>query len=258
MENTVDILLFGGQSNMQGQTESVPEYNPPVENALEYRFLSNILVPLCHPVGEDIGENLLKGAHLQNGSLVPDFCRAYTEKTGRKVVAVHVAKGATTVSQWQKGTDRYEAAAKKIANAIETAKRIGKIGKIYYMWLQGESDGIELTAKEKYIELLTAFKNDLKTDFGIDKFGIIKVGYFLSLGDWLTPEQQKLYTDADEAIMAAQEELVAADPDFVMLSRICPHICKLPEYINPEAMGHYNNRAMELIGRDAANALALL
>ena len=258
MENTVDILLFGGQSNMQGQTESVPEYNPPVENALEYRFLSNSLIPLCHPVGEDVGEDLIKGAHLQNGSLVPDFCRAYTEKTGRNAIAVHVAKGATTVSQWQKGTDRYLAAAKKIGGAIEAAKTLGNIGKIYYMWLQGESDGIELTTKEKYMELLTALKNDLKADFGIDKFGIIKVGYFLSLCEGLTSEQQKTYTEADEAIMSAQEELVATDLDFVMLTRLCPYICKLPEYINPEAMGHYNNRAMELIGTDAANALALL
>ncbi len=258
MQNVVDILIFGGQSNMQGQTEAIPTLNFPVENTLEYRFLSNSLIPLCHPVGEDIGEDHLKAAHLGNGSLVPDFCRTYTEKTDKRVIAVHVAKGATTVAQWQKGTDRYEAAAKKIGSAIEAAKTLGNIGKIYYMWLQGESDGIELTTKEKYMELLTALKNDLKADFGIDKFGIIKVGYFLSLCEGLTSEQQKTYTDADEAIMAAQEELVENDPDFVMLSRVCPHICKFSEYINPDAMGHYNNRAMELIGSDAANALAML
>ena len=257
MVNTIDILIFGGQSNMQGQTESTPEYNPIIPNSLEYRFLSDSLIPLRHPVGENIGE-LIKAAHLGNGSLIPDFCRTYSEKTNRNVIAVHASRGATTVSQWQKGTDRYSASADKISGAIKKAKSLGNIGKIHYIWLQGESDGIERTPKETYARLLTALKNDLKADFGIDKFGIIKVGYFVSLCEGASPELQKLRTDADEAIMSAQEELVSSDPDFVMLTRLCPYICKLPEYINPEAMGHYNNRAMELIGTDAANALAKL
>ncbi len=33
-----DILIFGGQSNMQGQTEVLSEI---VENAYEYRFLTD-------------------------------------------------------------------------------------------------------------------------------------------------------------------------------------------------------------------------
>ena len=68
MENTVDILLFGGQSNMQGQTESVPEYNPPVENALEYRFLSNSL-PHLPP---SLVSRLIRKKHFRvNGKHVP-------------------------------------------------------------------------------------------------------------------------------------------------------------------------------------------
>ena len=34
----VDIIIFGGQSNMQGQTESLPEENREIEGALEYKF----------------------------------------------------------------------------------------------------------------------------------------------------------------------------------------------------------------------------
>ena len=49
----MDILIFGGQSNMQGQTEGLPENNAPVQGALEYRVKTDELIPLQHPVGED-------------------------------------------------------------------------------------------------------------------------------------------------------------------------------------------------------------
>lgn len=41
----IDILIFGGQSNMQGQTEGLPVVNAPVERALEYRARENALQP---------------------------------------------------------------------------------------------------------------------------------------------------------------------------------------------------------------------
>ena len=31
----MDIIIFGGQSNMQGQTEGLPTENAPVQGALE-------------------------------------------------------------------------------------------------------------------------------------------------------------------------------------------------------------------------------
>jgi hypothetical protein len=43
-----------------------------------------------------------------------------------------------------------------------------------------------------------------------------------------------------------------------MLTRVCPELSLKPEYINPEASGHYNNAAMEIIGSEAGKALAKL
>ena len=48
-----DLILFAGQSNMQGQTEQLLDADP-VQGAQEYRFLSNTFVPLRDPVGENI------------------------------------------------------------------------------------------------------------------------------------------------------------------------------------------------------------
>ena len=48
----MDIIIFGGQSNMQGESES--RTPGVVAHAYEYRFLDDTIVPLENPVGEDI------------------------------------------------------------------------------------------------------------------------------------------------------------------------------------------------------------
>ena len=49
----MDVTIFGGQSNMQGQTESLPANNAPAQGALECRYKTNELVSLSlqHPDG---------------------------------------------------------------------------------------------------------------------------------------------------------------------------------------------------------------
>ena len=169
--NTIDVIIFGGQSNMQGQSECLTE-TEIVNNAYEYRYLTDELINLQNPVGEnmksdftegyffenDIGvkwvqEHILGGACYKHTNLVPEFSRAYTEITGNEVVAVHVAKGSTEIDKWLKGTLGYEALCKKSLKAIE---KVGKenIGHIYFMWLQGESDAIAGNSKSYYKEKL--------------------------------------------------------------------------------------------------------
>ena len=241
----MDVIIFGGQSNMQGQTEGLPENNESVQGAWEYRFLDDTLIPLKHPVGEDVKfEKWIAAAHMGGGSLVPDFCRAYIEATGREVVAIHTAKGSTTLAEWLHGTQHHYWAFKKQKKALEKISKTNTIDRIYYVWLQGESDAIIETAEEEYYNKLITYKNELKNELGIDLFGIIKVGYFTK------------NTILDEGIMRAQERAVETDSDFVMLSRICVELSKKPEYLNPNARGHYNNEGLRLIGEDAGHKLA--
>lgn len=251
-----DLLIFGGQSNMEGQTEGLPEPNEPVERALEYFYLRDELLPLKHPVGEDVGE-YLGGACYGFGSLVPDFCRAYVEASGRRVIAVHAAKGATTVREWLPGTGIYRESCNKIKGAIAKTGR-DNIDKIYYMWLQGESDALASTSCEEYLRLLTLYKNALKEDLGIDRFCIIKVGYFCGVVSGVKDRPKDVAIACDEAIMKAQDVAAATDSDFAMLTDICPKIVLLSEYVNPFEEGHFNNKAMTLIGNTAGKALAEL
>ena len=52
----IDVLVFGGQSNKQGRTEGIPNPNVPIQDALEYHYLTDKLIPLAHPVGETIAD----------------------------------------------------------------------------------------------------------------------------------------------------------------------------------------------------------
>ena len=77
----MDVIIFGGQSNMQGASYTLPADNDPVEGAVEYRWWDqNCTKPLCHPVGEDFSEYIL-GAAKGGGSLIPDFCKNYIKNT---------------------------------------------------------------------------------------------------------------------------------------------------------------------------------
>jgi hypothetical protein len=253
---------------MQGQTERLTEDNAPIENAFEYRFFTDNLIPLKNPVGEFILKDLSKGwdvpknvvadqirewqiAHALGGSvsgntnLVPKFCKHYTEITGKKVVAVHTAKGATGVNDWLPDNVVYKTAWKKMQMAIECIKKQFSIDKIYIAWLQGESDAIGGMSTSEYMEKLTQLKNNAKKDFGVDKFGIIKVGQFTT-------------TNRDQAIFEAQETLPLIDSDFLMLSRITEDLIDDPAYMNPYARGHYNSDGQEKIGTHTGTNLALI
>ena len=52
-----DLILFMGQSNMQGETEGCSE-TEEVPGALEYKYLTDTLTPLKNPVGENIGHDM--------------------------------------------------------------------------------------------------------------------------------------------------------------------------------------------------------
>lgn len=252
----MDILIFGGQSNMVGLTGKIPEPNPIINGAVEYRFLEDKLVLLKHPVGEN-WDVMLQRSIDGGGSLIPYFCSKYIADTGKDIVVIHAAKESTTIAEWQKGTQRFYYMSQKIRGGIEKAKERGIIDHIYYIWLQGEGDAVIGTTEDEYVESIIKYKDILKREFAIDKFCIIKVGYFFCTSQWHTHigtyDSKKM---CDEAIMRAQERVVSEDDDFIMLTRVCSELSLNQQFINPQNSGHYNNEAMKIIGSEAARELA--
>ena len=243
---------------MQGQSECLSEDNV-VENAFEYKFLTDESVPLKNPVGENITVDFKEGyvhvkgtpsdkwrdTHLTGSAcynhtnLVPEFCRAYTENSERQVVAVHVAKGNTTISEWLPGTKGYDVIVKKSICAVKKANP----EHVYFVWLQGESDAIAGKSSCYYKEKLTELCNGLKKDIGLEKFGIIRVGRFVN-------------DSLDDRIILAQDEICKENEDFIMLTDIATDLNEKPEYMNPFVKGHYSAKGLEKLGKTAGKALA--
>ena len=157
----MDILIFGGQSNMQGQSENLTD-TVPLCGTYEYKWLNDQIVPLCNPVGENIkydktaGDAVTKTTNIHgwleshvagaacygNTNLVPKFCENYRKSTGAEILAVHIAKGSTEIKEWLPSTPGYEMIVEKASAAVRKAKENYRVDHVYFVWLQGESDAI--------------------------------------------------------------------------------------------------------------------
>ena len=260
-----DLILFMGQSNMQGETEGCSE-TEEVPGALEYKYLTDTLTPLKNPVGENIGHDMkpflnpdglefldqlkdpvLLAPEKNCTTLLPSFARSYIKKTNREIVAVHAARGSTGIEYWLPGTEGYHSVVTKTLGAI---RKIGKenLCRIFVVWLQGESDMLVGMSKKDYINRLIALRDGLSEELGIDTFGIIRVGSFSSVVSWWKgdPETRKAN---DKAIQDAQDTLCKEYPGFLMLTTITDKlIFGDSKYRNPHAEAHYSSLGQEMIG----------
>ena len=258
----MDIIIFGGQSNMQGQSEALTG-TEIIPNAFEYRYLDNQIIPLKNPVGEDIAFDKTQGYRYEQGvdqnewlnthiagsacyghtNMVPEFCRVYTEITGNKVLAVHVAKGSTVIADWLSNSAGYQIIAQKAGAAIANVKSRETVKSIFFVWLQGESDAMSGNSKAYYKEKIIELCQALKRDIGIKKFGIIRVGRFTN-------------DERDLEIISAQDEICHENEDFLMLTDIATQLNEQSEYMNPCVRGHYSAKGLEKLGAEAGKTLA--
>lgn len=260
----IDVVIFGGQSNMQGQSECLTSAEI-VQCAYEYKFLEDTAKPLKNPVGENIkydrskGYSVTEGTDLRvwlsehvtgsscygNTNLVPAFCRKYIDACEEEieVLASHSAKGSTQISEWLPGTKGYEILVDKGEAAIAYAKQRGQVGRIFFVWLQGESDAIAGVSKDVYKKSLMVLNQALRTELGIERFGIIRVGRFTR-------------DERDMEIICAQDEICNEQKEFLMLTEIATELNEQEEYMNPYVKGHYSAKGLEKLGAAAGRRFA--
>jgi len=257
-----DVIIFAGQSNMQGQSEAVlPDGD--MTGCYEYKMFLDKIVPLSTPVGDNVRNDLTEGypiteetdlgkwlsehalgaACYGNTNLVPAFCKKYVKETNKFVIAVHAAKGSTTVSEWLPGTAGYDALIKKSVSAVNKAREGYEVENIYVVWLQGESDAIYALSKDAYKEKLSCLADELFEKVGIGKFGIIRVGRFT-------------LDERDDEIIKAQDEICREDERFLMLTEIATELNEKPEFMHPRIFGHYSVKGLRKLGEAAAESLA--
>ena len=248
--NTVDLFLFMGQSNMAGRGIVTAEHNVPapalVEGAgYEYRAVSSPgrLYPISEPFGRH--ENRKGGiddGELKTGSMVTAFVNAYYEGTGIPVVGVSASKGGSRIDQWQPGGEYLKDAIARLNAASEfLAAGQYRIRHRYMLWCQGESDGDIAKPGEQYRREFERMLDEM-LQAGIEKCFLVRIGRYNGIGD----------TDYSE-IMMTQDSIAQANADVVMVSRLFAQMRRRGLMKDDF---HYFQEAYNLVGQEAGENAA--
>ena len=213
---TVDLVIFAGQSNMSGKGEAKDA--PEVKKGYEFRAISdpdglyNIIEPFgineCTPDGANdffLNQMVLR----KRGSLVSSFANTYYEMTGVPIVAVSCSEGASKVSDWMHGGSNHD----DLMNRYELAKAYldqsegFKVRYVYMVWCQGESDGDAGVTGAEYYERLKSFSGEFLDQGLVDAFMVIQTGTYGENWDKyneIREAQKKLCLENDKCIMLSE------------------------------------------------------
>lgn len=240
-EKEVDIILFSGQSNSCGRaqlgdcsTEEDLLLSTPISKAFHFNNLeSTEPLEIVEPISA-------------NGSgtygYIPAFLNAYYETTKRRVCACFMSSGGANLSKFvpyvlddnsQPTTTRntyFKAMVDRVSHAKTQLTTLGyTVGGIYLVWCQGENDAYyygysnnyatayeqTLTTPELktayYKELFMTLVDGLKTEIGLDKAFIIRIGHRKE-----NPTKWEMYGP----IVQAQSELGKEQNDCVLVSTV--------------------------------------
>ena len=240
---TMDVIIFMGQSNMSGAGGDASLAPELTEGAgYEYRAVTDPdnLYVLTEPFGENENSGALDDTDIceRNGSLVTAFVNAYYEETGTPVVAISASRGSSSLNGWLNNGLKEEAAsrlasAKQYLNSHKINAR-----HIYMVWFQGEADANLQTTADEY-------KSGMKTIFNYMSEQGVEACFVIELG----PDLTDLEKHAE--IMEAQVQLCGESDDFVMVSTLPAALTD--EEMKDEGGVHFTQEALNLIGDDAGS-----
>lgn len=239
---TVDVVIFAGQSNMSGAGGNAKNA-PAVAAGQGYEFKAvsspNGLYPIKEPFGNTEGGYVGENSSLKRGSLVSSFVNAYYAQTGVPVVAISAARGNTASSWWAQPQVIADLNSRftKALNYLNTNHY--SVRRKYVVFLQGESDVINGVKQDQYKRNINSAFSGL-FNAGLDQVFIITPG--------CTSNGIIDYSP----VVKAQEELCASNSRFSLGSEL---LRTLPaSYMSDEL--HYNQKALNMVGADAAARVA--
>lgn len=248
-----DLILFAGQSNMAGRGEAELAQLCPAAAGLEYRAVTmpQRLVPIREPFGRcENREGGIDDHEMKSGSLVSAFVNAYSQASGRSVVAVSASQGGTSTAQWLEYLA--EDAARRLEDALAFLNSRGAApAHVLVAWCQGETDGDHAVTKETYIRNFERIWEMLRKA-GAQQCGLIQIGHYNYKGYPCAPDgQDGLTVDAQyDVIRKAQAELCERRPDVWMIGSFEPCLSMMKDQF------HYHQPAYEQVGRQAGKAFA--
>lgn len=258
VNDTVDIAVFAGQSNMSGRGTAAEATICDINAGFEYKSVSNptTLVPIQEPFGlnEDRENGIYDynsdGTTKRTGSMVSSVVDEYYKNTGRQLVAVSASIGGTNTTQWK--NTYISDAVKRLDDTKKFLEVNGiKIGRTFVVWCQGESDGDAKTTSENYKSNTKDIFNTFKEHDAGNCF-MVQIGHYnyvkySGTKDGLTGAE---WDEKYGIIRTAQEELCESDNDFTLVGSFEPYITDMKDRY------HYNQATYNTVGKTVGENIA--
>ncbi len=211
--DTVDLVVFAGQSNMAGAGGNYQQAPLP-ETGTAYEFNcadsdKKKLIAMREPFGNGTNRAyILNGRYVSgNGTLTSAFAIQYYKKAKVPIVGVPAAWGGTSTNSWLKNT-----MLKTTISRLKKAKKYLKKNKIkirhiYVVWYQGESDGQAGYSGETFTKNMKKIWKQFKSA-GAEKLFMIKIAQQVNKMGIMNPIQE------------AQTKLCKKEKDFLMATTV--------------------------------------
>lgn len=239
------LFLIAGQSNASGVGDAKQSPQWPFNSGYEYKVISDELVPLIDPVGEEV--NGFETA--KTGSAWPAFASRYFELSSKQVTIVQAAKGGSTLNSKYSSYLRWDSLGALFKAAVDkTTKAITKTGIPLsgIIWSQGEADASFINALQsseiEYKKQLKLLIKRFRFEFGSNTpFYIIQTGF--ANGE---------NSNGFEQVQRVQEVICDEMPNTYLVYSFAKYFQEyglMTDYI------HYNQQGLNVIGKSVAEAI---
>lgn len=242
VRDTVDLIVFAGQSNMTGRGDSTNVPKLADGAGYESRTVTNAgsLFVLKEPFGMGQDRNSLNDNGLRTGSMVTSFVQAYYQRTQTPVVAVSATIAGSGCVSWS--TIHYKEVAARVRQAQKALKKRGlKIENCYLVFMQGENDGFAGTSQTFYKKRITQMFRNLQKSCSVEKCLLIRIGSYT--------KDPNLYAD----IVKAQTDLCQNNKNFVLVS---VKAASLKSSYYQEDGIHLTQKGLNVLGKEAGTNAA--
>lgn len=144
IKDTIDLVIFMGQSNMAGRGVASEAPVVPVEYGYEFKAISDLtqLYFIVEPFGANENNDLgITEIGMKTGSLVSSFVIAYYQIANVLIVGVSASKGGSSINEWQPNGDYLNDTINRFCMVKAYLLHNGyKIRRKFRVWWQGETD----------------------------------------------------------------------------------------------------------------------
>ncbi len=243
IRDTVDIIVFAGQSNMTGvgNAGEALKLTPGAGYAYNYMTNRDDFSVLKEPFGYNQDDGYFMNGDYCRGSMVTAFVNKYYEQTKTPVIAVPASCVGSGSVSWK--DFRYKGVIERLNAAIEVveAKNL-KTGHVYMVWMQGENDAFANMKASTHKNNLTKMYNKIKKKTPVEQCMVISIANY-TRGNSMGKKFKR--------IQKAQKDLCKSNKNFTMLTTKATSLSDA--YFQEDGI-HIIQKGLNTIGRYAGKA----